>query len=264
MKFLKLVQVRHYLTSIPLYVAAVLSAFLQSIMISLDVFVKIIETTSCLKNLPPRIYDNMMTNRCTPEINSCPEIPWIYGTVFVTIGFILLTLALTATLNWFVRKQCATVGYNVKNIAVPASDLVDMTHSIQQDNTVLHKETVLQNEISSPHVHHGPTPSNIVIANPLAEDEEDGIYEELGSPKMRDHDHSDYITGCFTKEDVREPGLVPGWTSRESEKRESDYIDGVNTDDLHRMSRITWDSGCDTLNVTAAGFPTPPSDFYLD
>ena len=212
-------------------------------MINLEIFVKIVETIIYLKEILPQFYDRMHTNRCTPEISSCPEIPWIYGVVCVTIGFILLTLAVAAALTWLVRKKCASSGYSVKNKAVPASDLIDMTHSIQEDKSVLHKET----NLGTPVLHHGPTPSDSVIANPSAppldDDDDDGLYEELGEPKLRKHAYS--IAQCYMRDEVKVPEAL--------------YTE-VGSDG--RMGRIMWDSGCETLNVEGANLPRPPSDFF--
>jgi hypothetical protein len=220
-------------------------------MIELKIIADTVQVILYLKNLLPEFYDQMQRNRCTQDINSCAEIPWIYGVVCVTIGVILIILSLTATLNWFFRNHCLSP----QNKVVLASDLVDMTHSIQEDKSVLHKET----NPNSPYLHHGPTASNSVIANPSAPplDDDDGIYEELGEPKLRKH--ADSIVRCYMKEEVREPEFL----RRVPEKCDMN-IDGASAADI-RMSSITWesqwDSGCDTLNVEAGALPTPPSEF---
>ena len=259
-------------------------------MIELGTFVRVAETLIYLQDLPPQLYDQMQQSRCTQHLSSCTEIQWIYGVVCVTVGFILVTLAAAASVTWLIKNRyCCTTRYNVKNPAVPASDLVDMTHSIQEDKSVLHKESAQVPVNNSPYLNHGPaaSASAAVIVNPSApgrlEEEDDGIYEELGEPKFRDH--TDVIDSCYTGDTFemqtrsRDDSIAacylntanhrgkPGPQTRARDDlrslSEDIYIDGVSASDLENA---VWDSGCDTLNVDGAPLhtplPTPPSDFF--
>ena len=252
-------------------------------MVKLETFAWVAETLIFIQDLPPNLHDRMQQNHCTDNLNSCAEIQWIYGVVCVTIGFILVTLGVAATLTWlFKNRYCCSARYSVKNQAVPASDLVDMTHSIQDDKGALHKDKV----DPSPYLSHGPAASAgaAVIVNPSArlDNDDDGIYEELGEPKLRDHNPTNNaIDDCFVREQFemqarsRDNSIAACFLNSTNahgkacvqpqardcltSSSEGIYIDGVSASDLENAA---WDSGCDTLNLDGAPLPTPPSDFF--